>query len=78
MKQKIGRWQVRLENEINISKGDRSEVTGKIKEFITNDGKEINDGLNCIPDIRYNVENETITKIVLKNFFDKIKNPLDS
>lgn len=39
-----------------------------------NDGKEINDGLNCIPDIRYNVENETITKIVLKNFFDKIKN----
>lgn len=41
MKQKIGRWQVRLENEINISKGDRSEVTGKIKEFITNDGKEI-------------------------------------
>lgn len=39
-----------------------------------NDGKEINDGLNCIPDIRYNVENETIIKIVLKNFFDKIKN----
>ena len=39
-----------------------------------NDDKEINDGLNCISDIRCDVENETIIKIVLENFLDKIKN----